>query len=257
MAIVTFLSDFGLNDHYVAAVKAKLIQEEPDIQVIDICHTIEPHNLGKASFVLRSVFRDFPENTVHIVSVSALAKPGGRYIALLLEGHYFVGADNGLFSLLSDKQPGHIVEIEMGRNNYTTFPAKDIFAETAIALANGGRLEDMGRTIHDYIRLVKPGFRATKKQISGNVIYIDNYGNLITNIAKEAFDIVSKRRPYIISFGREKFDMFHQTNLEVAGGECFVIFNSQGLLEIGINKGNASELLGLRLDSPVHIEFFD
>jgi len=255
MAIVTFMSDFGVEDHYVAAVKAKIISINPGVKIVDISHHIEPFNLAHASFVLSSVFRDFPVGTVHIAAVNSDTGKEGKYVVAQIEGHYFVGPDNGLFSLISEGEPTMVAEINSTDGKPGTFPAKNVFAKAAAMLASGSNINDIGSFTKDYTRLVGRKSRATKKQISGSVIRVDHYGNLITNIEKEVFDILHQGRPFVVSFGRERIPQIHLGPDDVEDGDCFVLFNDAGLLEVGINKGNAAKLLGLQFDSAIHLIF--
>lgn len=257
MAIVTFMSDFGTEDHYVAAVKAAILKVNPALQIIDISHDIYPSDIGHASYVLKNVFKDFPEGTVHLCAVDMTSKEPSRLLAISLEGHIFVGPDSGLLSLLSDKQPTTTVELDAGSLS-TTFEAKEILAPIAGKLANGAPLEEMGKDAGPVKTLFARQLKVTKREIAGNVIRVDHYGNLITNIRKSEFETIMKlngNKAYTVCFGRERCSRVHQSFFEVDSGEYFVIFNSNGLLQIGINKGSASELLGLKLDVPVTINF--
>ena len=255
MAIITFMSDFGMSDHYVSAVKAKILSINPSLRIFDISHDIEPFNIAHAAYVLKSVFRDFPKGTVHLVSVNSHGERNNRYLTSKIEDHFFVGPDNGIFSLLCEEEPGMIAELFNAEGDQPSFPAKNILAKAAAMLASGSGMTDVGAYTKDYLRKIDRKFRATKKQISGNVIRVDHYGNLITNIEKEVFNILRKDRKYVIQFGREKAEKINYSYNELDDGDCFVIFNDLGLLEIGINKGNASKLLGLKYDSTVSIVF--
>lgn len=255
MALITFMSDFGTSDYYIAAVKGSILSVNPSLKIIDISHTIEKFDIGAAAYALKSVAPNFPKGTVHLVAVNSVIKPKGKYIAIKLEGQFYVGADNGIFSLVSEKKPELAVEILKSEHNNTSFPANEIFAKVAAKIASGERLENIGKPISEIKEYLNPGCRATKAQITGSVINIDNYGNLITNIEKKVFDILHKDRNYRIIFARERFSNIMSTLNEVEDGECYVIFNSLGNLEIGINKGNASELLGLKVESAVNIMF--
>jgi S-adenosylmethionine hydrolase len=255
MAIVTLLTDSGESDHYVAAVKAKILSVNPSIKIIDISHRIAPCNIGDAAFVLRSVFRDFPKGTVHLVGVHAAGERDDAAIAVQMEDHFFVGADNGLFGLITDKAHQNLVELNKISPIQSTFPEKDIFAPAAAKLASNVALTDLGKPLATFKKMIDRQVKATKKQIAGHVIKVDNFGNLITNIPKEAFDILSAGKIYTIQFGGEKFRRIHTQYNHADEGECFILFNSLGLLEIGIYKGNASELLGLSYDSMVNITF--
>lgn len=258
MALITFMSDFGESDHYVAAVKAIILKMNPGLQIVDISHHIEAYDLAHASYVLGEVFRAFPEGTIHLVAVDSMGDHGSGFIGAQLEGHYFICTDNGLISLISEKEPSMVAKLFDG--DYpegSNFPARDILARAAAKLAAGASLEDIGNFTADYKRLIPRKYRATKKQISGHIVRVDHYGNLITNIDKEVFNLLRKDRNYTVVIGREKVTKINHLSSEVENGDCFVIFNSSGKLEIGLKRGHASDLLGLGYDSPVHIVFDD
>lgn len=255
MAIITFLSDFGESDHYVAAVKAKILSINPGVPVIDICHTIKTCDIAHAAYVLKAVYRDFPKGSVHLVAVNTSGQAGDKYIAIELDGYYFIGTDNGLFGLISDHEARFKVDINSITPIKTTFPAKQVFAPAAAKLASGHSLQDLGRPLQEYKRMLPRHLKANKKQIVGNVIRVDHYGNLITNIDKTTFDILSREKSFNISFGRESSRRIHESMNNADAGDIFAVFNDQGYLELGINQGIASELLGLEYDSPVIINF--
>jgi len=253
MAIITFLSDFGESDHYVAAVKAKVLSENPNITIVDISHQITSCDIAHGAYVLKAVYNDFPEGTIHVFAIHAIGQSGDKFIAVKLDGHYFIGTDNGLLGLISDNQASEQVELTGSKEN--TFPTKNILAPAAAKLAGGELLENLGTPIDHYKKSLGRHLKANKSLISGHIIRVDHYGNLITNIDKTTFDILSKQKTYNITFGRENSRRIHK-NLNVAdAGDVFLIFNDQGFLEIGINQGNACELLGLQYDSPVMINF--
>lgn len=255
MAIVTLLTDSGGSDHYIAAIKAKIVSVNPDLRIIDISHAIRMFDIGHAAFVLRSVFRDFPRGTVHLAGVDAAGSRGDMFVIAKLEGHFFVGPDNGLFSLISDQQAESVWEIASANPTLTTFPEKEIFAEAAARLARGDDPASLGRPVEGLRRLTDRQVKATKKQITGHVIRVDHFGNLITNIPRHAFEVLSKGKGYTIQFGGEKFRKIHSQYHQAEQGECFLVFNNLNFLEIGIYKGNAAELLGLSYDSMVNIMF--
>ena len=257
MAIITFMSDFGMSDYYVSAIKAKILSINPSLRIIDISHDIEPFNIAHGAYVLKSVFKDFPKGTVHLISVNSHGESVNRYLTIKIEDHLFVGPDNGILSLICEEDPGMIAELFNNEDKHTSFPAKNILAKAAAMLASGSGMNDVGVYTKDYLRKINRKFRATKKQISGNVIKVDHYGNLITNIEEEVFNILRKDRKFLIQFGREKAYKINRTYNELDDGDCFVLFNDLGMLEIGINKGNASKLLGLKNDSQVTIIFDD
>ena len=254
MALITFLSDFGTRDHYTAAVKAKILGINPGLRIIDISHEVNHFDIAHGSSLLSAVFRDFPKGTVHLVAVNS-AGSKDRFIALNLEDHFFVGPDNGIFGLISDRNAQNAVELHLPKNFSSSFPAKDVLAPAAAKLASTASIHELGKELRDYMKMIPRISRASKKLISGHVVHVDHYGNLVTNIKKLDFDILSKEKTYQVTFGRETMDRIHKSYFETDDGDCCLLFNEQGYLEISINKGNAKELLGMDVDSPVNITF--
>lgn len=257
MALITFMSDFGYTDHYVAAVKARILQIEPSIHITDISHNIDFFDLAHGSYVLNAVFRDFPLETVHLIGINSFDNLHLPLLALKLEGHFFVGPDNGIFSLISEELPEAVVEINKNEYQNSTFPEKDILAPVAAKLALGTPIHELGDAFDGLNKMIGRKLRATKKQITGHVVRVDHYGNLITNIDKKVFDHLSKDKKFRIILGRESLNQVHDISQISEDGEIFSIFNSKGYLQIGINKGNASELLGIHFDSSINIIFAD
>ncbi len=258
MSVITFISDFGTEDHYVAAVKATILRHNPECQIIDLSHHIGQADIAHAAYVLRNVYNDFPEHTVHLCAVDSVSKEPSALLAIQWRNHFFVGPDSGLFSLIGDLEKGEIVEIKGESGTDSTFVAKDILAPVVAKIVRDKKLTSVGSPYKDLKKLLARQLKVTKKEIAGNVIRVDHYGNLITNINREEFDTITKlngNSNFQIQFGREKSPKIHQSYHEVESGECFVIFNSSGNIQIGINKGNASELLGLYLDTPINIYF--
>lgn len=255
MTVITFMSDFGMSDHYVAAVKAAIFRHNTNLTLVDISHHIKPGDIGHAAYLLKHVFRDFPEGSVHLCAIDKATKQPNKLIGLKLENHYFVGYDCGLFSLISNEQPSQIIEL---KSVDSTFISKDILAPAAAKLANGHILGDLGNDHANIQQLFSRQLKVTKREIVGHIIRIDGYGNLITNILKPEYETILNlnggKHP-LIRFGRENAPNIHKTYYDVESGDCYVIFNSNGNLQIGINNGNAAELLGLKLDSPVMIDF--
>ena len=256
MALITLLTDFGYSDHYVAAMKARILSINPEQTIVDISHDVALCDIGHAAHILKSVYQDFPKGTVHLISVSTSGHPDEKYIAIELDGHYFVCPDNGLLGLISSETSTQVIDLSSLESN-RTFQALDIMSPAAVKIASGTPMIDLGNKLDTFKMMLPRHLRATKKQIVGNVIRVDHYGNLITNIEKEPFDILSKDKTFNIVFGRENSRRIHQYYGQVEPGDCFLLFNSLGLLEIGINQGSAAQLLGLGYDSAVMINFED
>lgn len=254
MALVTFLSDFGDCDYYVPAVKAKMLSINPQLNIIDITHKIDTYDIAHAAFVLRSVYKDFPKGTIHLVAINSTSSITAGFIGIKLEEHIFIGPNNGVLSMLADYDPGIVVQFADIHVKDSTFPAKDILAPIAAKVASGAAIHDFGGPLKNIKKMMPRQIKATKKQIVGHVLRVDNYGNLITNIPKDVFNTLNPGK-FTLEFSREAIDQINQSYDNVEPGDCFAFFNSLDLLEIGINHGHGADLLGLKYDSPVMINF--
>jgi S-adenosylmethionine hydrolase len=253
MALITFLSDFGYTEHYAASVKARILSRDPEARIVDISHGITPFDIAHGVFVLSSVFRDFPEGTVHLVAVDTHGNKSGKYHAIKYQGHYFLAADNGLLALLTESEPEELVEL--ANMDLSIAPARDLLAPAALHLAQGGNLDDLGTKTNSMRQLLNRQLRLGDHSITGHVIHVDHYGNLITNITRDSIETIGHERRYTIHFAREIVNRISDRYTQPAEGECVCVYNTQNLLCIGINKGHAAELLGLDFDSQVDIHF--
>ena len=256
MAIITLISDFGYTDHYVASIKAALLNRLSDATLVDLSHGIEAFNIAQGAFVLNGVFRDFPKGTVHLVAVDTHGSKQNRYLAAEIEGHYFICSDNGLLSLLSEQEPAQLVELPAPEAWATSFPARQIFVRAAADLVKGSKLADIGNPTTDMRRLINRQLKLTDHAITGHVVHIDHYGNLVTNITRDALEAIGHGRNFFIKFGRESIDRIYTRYNDLDSGDCICLFNDQNLLEIAIVKGNGAELLGLQYDSQVDVQFY-
>lgn len=251
MSVITFISDFGWKDHYVASVKAKIVSFNQNLRVVDISHEVEPNNINQTAYILKNVFRDFPEGTVHLVAVNSWSQDDvTRLIALRLEEHYFVGFDNGIFSLISNKKPMVICELAYDKNNIGSFPEKNILANAAAQLASGASVYDLGNQLMGVKTAIVSSPYKSENEVIGQVIHIDNYGNIITNINTSEIEFEEPIQNSYIKFGRHQI----QNNIDfnqVSHGDPFAFFNTNKNLCIGIKCGNASKLLGGKIGQEI------
>ena len=254
MPLITFLSDFGYTDHYVAAVKASILKISPQAQILDISHAIDAFNIAHGYYVLQAIYRDFPEGTVHLVAVDSQGSTDGRYHAVKYKNHYFLAADNGILSLLTESQPDLLVEINT--EGPVAHPAKQVLGPAAAFLAQGGDMRELGTETKSMRELLNRQLRLTDHAITGHVIHVDHYGNLVTDISQDSMDAIGHGRQFTIKFGRETVERISPSFNAVDEGDCVCVYTSAGQLIIGINKGNAAELLGLYFDSRVDVSFF-
>ena len=253
MPIVTLTSDFGYQDHYAAVIKAQILQHCPSATLVDISHGITPFSIAQGAHVLKASYHAFPPGTVHIFAVqgSAIAE---QYIAFLWNGHYFLGRDNGFVGLLTATEVEQCVVLDSVDDSMPTFPTQALTLPAA-KLAQGVSLSEIGTSTNSPQRLLPRQPRLTGQQITGHIIHIDHYGNLVSNITQEAFERLRNGRKFEIRFARETLYSLHTHYAQVAPGDCVCVFNSLALLEIAIYQGHAASLLGMREDSPVAISF--
>ena len=274
MSIITLTTDFGEKDHFAGAVKGAIYSELPTAKIVDITHSVAPFHITEASYIIKNAYKSFPKGSIHIIGVDSELTPENKHIALKLDGHYFICANNGILSLIaSEYVPEKLVEINIHNNVESNFPVLDVFVKVAGHLARGGTLEVIGKTIEEIKQLkeLEPYYNAELNQIKGNVIYIDNYGNVITNISKKFFQKVGKGRKFVIRARTASFEEIFNTYSEAINfdvdqlnredGKKLAIFNSGGYIELAIYKsnpstvGSASTLFGLEWRDTVTVTF--
>jgi len=260
MIIVSLTSDWGTESHYTASLKGLLHKLIPGVSLVDVTHQIPPFNLLDTSFVLRNAFQWFPEGTIHVVCVNTEATHKIPHVALKCQGHYFVGADNGIFSLLFDTDPDELVALETQvTHEQKPSTSREVLARAASDIAKGKKLSEIGKNLSGLNQrlLFKPVVNPS--QIIGKVIYVDNFENAYVNIDQATFEGISSGRPFFINLGlyNDGIEKLSATYSDVVEGEKLARFGPTGYLEIAINRGKASSLLGLRLNERVSIEFTD
>ncbi|CAI8382142.1 MAG: hypothetical protein EVA41_04240 [Flavobacteriales bacterium] len=275
MSIITLTTDYGNKDYYVSSLKAKLISNIENVNIVDISHNISPFNLAEAGYVLQGAFEEFPKGTIHILSVDSELTPENKHVVIKYNNCFFIGADNGVFSLIfRDTRPDQIFEINLHSNYNYKISADDLFVKVAAHINRSGPLNVVGTEIKKIKEIynLRPVVNKEGNQIIGSVIYIDNYGNVVTNITKKMFNEVSKTRSFTINARNVKFSKIHQNysdaidfNLDKKNreedGKKIALFNSLGYLQLSIYKsnpqtvGSASTLFGLNYRDPVSVYF--
>lgn len=255
--IVTLTTDWHNSDYYIGAVKASVLSSEPDTVFVDISHNIEHFNWQQAAFVLGSVVNDFPAGTIHIIGVDSEPKGDMKVIVAKYMKQYFICTDNGTLGIIFKDEPELAVAIDVGTGNEDcVFIEKNVFAEIAKFMLRGKDIRQLGEEIEDVTRYTDLAPQTTPRGLLGNIIYIDSYGNAISNISKEIFDnsIGDNGFEILLNTHSYKVTQIYQSYKEVETSEIVCIFNSLGLLEIAINGGSAKNLLGLRQDSQIRID---
>lgn len=267
MGIITLTTDLGLKDFYVACIKGAILSLQPQSAIVDISHNIKPFDIAQASFVLKNAYKSFPKGTAHIIGIDSQKENKVCHLMVQFKGQYFIGADNGIFSLiLEEDQPDNIFVLNIPEEDEDIiFPTKGIFVKAACHVTSGGNPKTIGIETDEY--QTRQVFRPiiNENGIKGTFIYIDSYGNGITNITKDLFERIRKNRPFYIFFSRADYyvDRICDAYGDVPEGEKLALFGSSGYLEIAINKGvegaggGASQLFGLKLYDSIRIEFHD
>lgn len=255
MPVITLTTDWYNNDFYIGAVKGTIYSNCNSVHIVDITHNIKPFNIYQAAFILKNTFRFYPKGSIHIIGVKTEAYQDQKYIAAKLNEQYFLGTDNGIFSLLfKDDDEAEFISIDADKSS---FPVLDVFSKTACRLIEGDNFDSLGNKVEQVERIVPLRATIEESAISGSVVYIDSFQNAITNVSKELFDRIGKGRPFKIYVQSNHYviSKINEAYQETSVGELLAIFNSLNLLEIAINGGNAAELLNLDTNSTIRIKF--
>lgn len=276
MPIITLTSDYGWLDYRVASIKGEILSINQNIKIVDITHDIEAYNLMQTAYIVRNAYRNFPKGTVHIICVDTFYRKEVKSVLYQVDGHYFITSDNGLMSLIFfDIKPEALYEITLNNrfDDEVNFPAVDIFAPAAAHLCNGGVPEVISRTFTNPKELIFPRavFTPSEHMIIGEVMYIDNFGNVVSNIHKAFFQkTLAAYRNFRIKFRNLTLSKIYNHYTEFIPdwsqereyhGKSVAIFNDSNLLELCIYKGNknngAKNLFGLSVGEKIYVEFFD
>lgn len=274
MSIITLTTDYGLKDHFVGALKGKILSEYPEATIIDISHHIDAFNTVEASHVIGAAYSSFPKGTVHLIGVDLEMNKENQHIVMQWNDHYFIAADNGILSMLTQKiVPQKIVTINIHDRLPIDATDLDVFVKVACHIAKGGLLNVVGKEIKTikHVTDLQAIPANDGNSIKGYVIYIDHFGNAVTNISKKQFLEVAKGRPYEIVLRTKNIKTILPNYSAIASsdkypikyyeGEKLAIFNEAGFLEIAIFRsnpskvGSANSLLGLNYRDVINIIF--
>ena len=248
LPLLTLSSDIGNQDYLIAAVKGQLMQVNPDFRIIDITHSISPFNYPQAAYICRNAIRNFPALSFHLLLVNLFEKRNEQLLFAYHNEQYILCADNGLLTMILEGKPEIVIGLKMDKTAIkNTLYCTKLMAEAVSQIQSGVRLQDIG--IADPPILEKNHLRPVHGEdwIEGQIIFIDNFENIIVNITREQFETQRKGRSFKIVFKRDEvIDRVSETYADVPEGEKLALFNSAGYLEIAINKGNAAGLFGLQ-----------
>jgi S-adenosyl-L-methionine hydrolase (adenosine-forming) len=254
MPIITLLTDFGLRDHYVAAMKGVMLKLNPELTLVDISHEIPPQDIYSGSYTLGHSCFHFPSGTIHLAVVDPGVGGARRALAVSAGGHYFVAPDNGVLTHVMESG-GACTTHEITAGHYynkpvaPTFHGRDVFAPIAGWISRGIPLTQLGPVVTDPVRLQLPEIKRVRDAlIQGAIVSVDRFGNLVTNLKPE--DVPGSFR---MVAGQTEITILRTTYDAGAPGEIFLIPGSTGCLEIAVKGGSAAARLNLKPGAPVGV----
>ncbi|WP_047414480.1 S-adenosyl-l-methionine hydroxide adenosyltransferase family protein [Cellulophaga sp. Hel_I_12] len=275
MAIITLTTDFGYKDHFVGAIKGAIYSELPDAKIVDISNEISPFNIPECAYIIKNSYKNFPKGSIHIIGVDAEPTPENEHLILFLDDHYFITANNGATSLItSEMKADKVYKINIPMPIECSFPVLDVFVKAACHLARGGTLDVVGKPFDALkdIREFAPRIVEEGNGIVGSVIYIDNFGNVITNIPRHIFEAYRKGRDFVLHVRNKKITKIHHRYSDIINfdidkdkrngpGDLLALFNSSDYIELAIYKsdlntvGGAATLIGLDYRDTITVDF--
>lgn len=248
MPIITLTSDIGEQDFLAGAIKGQLLQANNSFTIVDITHALSPFNYPQAAYICRNAIRNFSPGSFHIIMVNMFDEKPEHLLLAEHNGHYIGCADNGLLTMILEEVPQKVVALPLGKvDQKNTLYCINVFGKAFNEIINGKSIEEVGDPSVSIA--VKNPLKPLlgNNWIEGQIIFIDNFENVIVNISKEDFEEQRKGRSFTIVFKRDEvIDKISETYADVPEGEKLALFNSAGYLEIAINKGNAAGLFGLQ-----------
>ena len=242
MRFITLLTDLGTKDHYLAVLKAGIYSRIPEARIVDISNEVNKFNIHEASFLLRNSFNHFPERTFHVVGVNGVQTKKNRFLIFYYKKQFILTPDSGFFKLFTDEEPETVIEISHNKYNSPDY-IKEILIETIFKITNNTPASEIGQVTSDYVKLLPYQAAISYSTITGKCLYIDSYGNVITNITEKLFQEVGRGRKFTISIPGEEISVLSENYKDVRNGDVLALFNSGGLLEISINGENAGKMI--------------
>ena len=258
MPVVTLTTDWGSRDHYLASFKGMLATQSPGATVIDISNEVDHFDILQASFIVKNCFRKFPPGSIHFLGVrgNETRQKSRGYLLIKCEGHYFIGYDNGIFSLTLDDTEKQVFLAGINAE-VPDHEANERIVELISLLLRGELPESFCRETNELITVINSRPSFDQEVIRGSIIYIDSFQNIISNISREVFDTVAGERTFSIIVRNHvcKFKKVQSRYSDSDMGEPVCLFNEKGMLELALNGSNAAGLLGVKVLDNIRIEF--
>jgi S-adenosylmethionine hydrolase len=256
--VVTFTSDLGKRDYYLAAVKSVFLNGGNSCEFVEIINEVSPFNVFEGAFNLRNSYSLFPDQTIHVFSVFSVSDSVSKHVLAMYNNHYFIGPNNGFLSLVLPEKPTWVKKIVGYEDEQNLlFPSKNIYANLAKKMIDGENIDNFLTVEEDFVELSVINPRVSEDEINGIVIYADSFGNIHSNIHKSLFEEVAKGRAFELRLRgtKEKITKIHPHYRKVNSTELMCFFNSTGYLEIAVRGEKVNKLFAIRLNDPIRIEF--
>ncbi|MGB8542291.1 MAG: SAM-dependent chlorinase/fluorinase [Candidatus Acidiferrales bacterium] len=258
--IITLTTDYGTNDHLVGVLKGVILNINPDVNIVDITHSVLAHDVLDGALTISQAYKYFPSKTIHLVVVDPGVGTARRPILVAGDTHYFVAPDNGVLSAIYDKSESLYVWNITSEHYFrqpvsNTFHGRDIFAPVAAWLSKSWQTASFGEEVTDFVRFAIPKPKASGNTVKGIVLRTDNFGNLITNLTTEDVPaLIAPDAKFTIRLGNAAVTKMVPTFAQGTGTEPFAIIGSSGYIEICVNKGNAARTIGVGRGAEVTVE---
>ncbi|HXC32803.1 MAG TPA: SAM-dependent chlorinase/fluorinase [Verrucomicrobiae bacterium] len=258
-SIVTLTTDFGTNDHLVAAMKGVILNINPAARIVDISHNVTPYDILDGALCVGNAYKYFPSRTIHVVIVDPGVGTDRRPILVSGEKQFFVAPDNGILSMVFEREActvRHITAEHYFLNPVSpTFHGRDIFAPTAGWLSKTLQTEAFGEVITDHVRFAMPKAKAVGQTVKGVILRVDAFGNLMTNLTEEEIPIGAlDGGPIRMAVNGKQVQRFARTFASGNPGEPIAVVGSAGYIEIAVNRGNAARTLGANRGTEVTLD---
>lgn len=272
MSIITLTTDLGYRDPYLAIVKAKIITSNSGVQIVDLSCNVKGNTISDAAYILKNALSYFPENTIHLVAVKFILDRSGnsktdtidhsRYLITKYHNQFIISPDNGLFTLIDKNFNEPVYQLFYDGHSKHHFFLKDVMADAALHLLGKGSVTDIASETNDYYKAFQFEAFVNGSILRGKGIYVDDFGNIVTNITQELFSEVIGNKRFTITLPGSRINKIYTTYDEVKYGSTLVLFNTFGYLEVAVNGKSAFNMLsprdiGSKFDFNILIEFYD
>ena len=257
--IITLLTDFGLKDSYVASIKGVILSINPHCTQVDITHQVNSHDIKEGAFILGQVYSNFPKGTIHLSIVDPGVGSARKPILIVTKNYFFVGPDNGLFSIALRRESVKQVVVLTNQKFFlpkisSTFHGRDIFAPVAAHLSLGRKPESFGPSIKSWYEITFPDPAKKQGNLIGEIVHVDAFGNLVSNIDRKELLQFSKGCSISLRIGRKTIHGLKRGYWDAMKREPIALIGSGGFLEISVREGNAQEALKIKRGDPIIVD---